>query len=162
MAANPKGDALGRVLEGPIEIPIQGQSMRPLIQSGDTVRVSPYPQTPVAVGDVVLFRREKSLVAHRVIAMKEENGAHLIAERGDNAILVVWRPAGEIVGRVERVIRGQRVLDLNRGAGKAVGRIMNLYWSTIKSPGLPKRILIYLLELYISLTERIDMKRGRP
>jgi signal peptidase I len=142
---------LGQTLKEPLEVSIQGDSMRPLIHDGDIVRVAPYPQTPIAVGDIVLFRREKSLVAHRVTAMKTENGQSLLAERGDNAGVIVWRPVKEVVGRVEQVRGRHGTLDLSRGTGRAIGRIMNLYWTTFKLPGRPKLFLILLLESFLKL-----------
>jgi len=150
---------LGQTLKEPLEVSIQGDSMRPLIHDGDIVRVAPYPQTPIDVGDIVLFRREKSLVAHRVTALKTENGQSFIAERGDNAGVIAWRPVQEVVGRVEQVRGLHWALDLSRGTGRAIGRIMNLYWATIKRPGRLVRFLILVLESFLKLQSAIS---GKP
>ncbi len=146
-----KSATLGHTLKEPLEVSIQGDSMRPLIHDGDIVRVAPYLQTPIAVSDIVLFHREKSLVAHRVTAMKTENGQSFVAERGDNAGLVVWRPIREVVGRVDRVRNPHGTLNPNQGAAYMIGRIMNFYWKAIKRPGRLKKFLILLMESFLKL-----------
>ncbi len=120
--------------------------MRPLIRDGDMLGVSPYPQTPIGVGDIVLFHRDALLVAHRIIAMKTENGETLVAERGDNAGTIVWRPARDILGRVDRVQGPRRSLELNGAAARFVSRVMNLYWRVIGRTGRLKSLLIRILE----------------
>lgn len=140
---------LGQVLKEPFEVPIQGHSMRPLIHDGDVACVLPFPRHPIRVGDVVLFRREAFLVAHRVVAMKAENGENLVAERGDNAGVIVWRPEWEILGCVYRVRSPRRTIDLNGFSARLIGRIMSFYWKVFRRAGRPKRLLVRVLEAFV-------------
>lgn len=63
---------------------IQGISMEPTYHHGDLVFVRAVPMDEVQVGDVVVFRRGRARIAHRVIAIKEQNGERVLITQGDN------------------------------------------------------------------------------
>lgn len=87
-------------------IQVRGDSMRPLLQSGDRVWVEAL-REPLAVGQLVLLARG-GWVIHRIVAV----GNTTVETRGDACLRSdqPWKPA-EVIGRVvarERV-EGQRV-----------------------------------------------------
>ena len=66
--------------------PAQGTSMKPLIQSGDLVRVNPIDPRVIHLSDVVLFLNNQGfLVLHRVIGFKYSNGFKYFLTKGDQA-----------------------------------------------------------------------------
>ncbi len=60
-----------------------GHSMHPTINDRETVTVEPVPPSDVKRGDIVLYRNEGGVVAHRVIRIERNNGASLFILRGD-------------------------------------------------------------------------------
>jgi hypothetical protein len=77
--------------------------MLPAVRPGDILIARPPEGAPVGVGDIVLFRCQRGLCAHRVIGV----GANGVRTRGD----AVRRDDGllspaDLVGVVERIHRG--------------------------------------------------------
>jgi signal peptidase I len=72
-------DLLGRGIA--VRFQVHGDSMYPVIHSGDYVLVEPVEMSAVRAGDVVLSLTARGLTAHRVIAIT----ATTITTRGDNA-----------------------------------------------------------------------------
>jgi signal peptidase len=57
--------------------------MHPTINDRETVTVEPVPPSDVKRGDIVLYRNEGGVVAHRVIRIERNNGTPLFILRGD-------------------------------------------------------------------------------
>jgi signal peptidase I len=81
-----------------------GDSMYPSIRSGDYLHIVPCAMSELRRGDVVLASTERGLTAHRVVRIRERDGAAQIIMRGDNS-LRSDRPVGaaDILGRVARI-----------------------------------------------------------
>lgn len=126
--------------------------MRPLVPPGARVRVARCPLEALQVGDVAMFRRERSLVVHRVVARR--SGA--VAERGDASPAVRWRSAVEVVGRVEGVWRAGRYLDLRTGLGRWVSRLLDGRRRSRLVPAWLRRIE------YAALEALLDRAGERP
>lgn len=62
----------------------RGDSMWPLIRSGDAIEVRPVDVRDLRRGDVVLAHLERGLTAHRIVTIEENNGTLWITTRGDN------------------------------------------------------------------------------
>jgi signal peptidase I len=102
-------------------IPISGNSMRPSIHHGDRALVA-HGCAGVRRGDVVVFRRDGRLVAHRVLHIAAGDGGPTFVTKGDNASQ--FDPplsADEIVGRVLAVEREGRRMSLDTAAWRALG-----------------------------------------
>ena len=114
-----------------------GRSMYPSIREGELVTVEPVVASEVTLGDIVLYRSRRGLIAHRVIQVRrpqvEPNafgaaGFSLRASSGEETLgfflqgdssLSQDEPVGaqQILGRVIRVQRNGRSLALaSRGA----------------------------------------------
>jgi len=88
-------DLLGRGIA--VRFQVHGDSMYPVIHSGDFVLVEPVDPARVRRGDVVLSLTDRGLTAHRVIAI---HGA-TFTTRGDNcAALDAPFTAAQLLGRV--------------------------------------------------------------
>jgi hypothetical protein len=92
-----------------------GPSMNPTLKAGDGLRVLPYDNTSIRVGDVILFQtpEREGRVTHRVISVDSRG----VRTRGDNNNKTdswVLRP-NEIVGRVISTRRGTKSISIRGG-----------------------------------------------
>ncbi len=99
-----------------------GRSMYPAIREGELITVEPVVASDVTLGDIVLYRSERGLIAHRVVGSSPTQSSvlspHHFLLRGD-ASLSCDEPveAHRILGRVVRVQRnGRRVALASPGA----------------------------------------------
>jgi phage repressor protein C with HTH and peptisase S24 domain len=79
---------------------VEGDSMHPVIRSGDYVQVVPCIRSELRRGDVILAATGRGLTAHRIVRI---SGRHVIT-RGDNSLRsdpVV--DAASVIGRVAEV-----------------------------------------------------------
>ena len=92
---------------GRLRLAVSGSSMLPAIRPSDLLLIRRCDLRAARVGDVVLFLRGDRLFAHRVVV---NDGAALVT-RGD-ALDEADPPigGGELLGRVERVVRRGRVM----------------------------------------------------
>jgi len=94
-----------------------GRSMYPSIREGEIITVEPVEASDVKLGDIVLYRSERGLIAHRVIEIASRD-ARVFRVRGD-ASLSCDQPvaAHQILGRVVGVKRNGHSIQLaGRGA----------------------------------------------
>ena len=92
-----------------------GPSMNPTLKAGDRLRVVPYANRCIGVGDVVVLRIPdgKRNVTHRVVSV----GPRGVKTRGDNNNMTdswILRP-GEIIGRVRSACRGTKSISIHGG-----------------------------------------------
>ena len=94
-----------------IRIKGRGQSMYPLIQTGDMLLIEPKKAAELHIGDVILYRRPwHTYVVHRLIAKRSP--ATLIT-KGDNRIYNDSPvPAEEILGKVIQIEKNGRRITL--------------------------------------------------
>jgi hypothetical protein len=103
------------------QIPISGNSMWPAIHHGDRVLVA-HGCAGVRRGDVLVFRRDGQLIAHRVMRITGGDADPTFVTKGDNA--PQFDPplsADEIVGRVLAVERDGQHMSLDTPAWRALG-----------------------------------------
>jgi len=85
-----------------IRIKAHGYSMYPVIKPGSVIIIEPLriKGTPV-VGEIVAIEREKGIVVHRVVKIKDEGGKRFYITRGDsNSRTDQPVPVEKIIGRV--------------------------------------------------------------
>jgi len=107
-----------------------GDSMYPLIRSGDRLLVEPVAPRALRRGDVVLARLDRGLTAHRIVRI---DGA-TITMRGDNCDVddPPFAPA-QLLGRVRAVEREGRTFGTRRGLMKIVARYIRHAVQRIKA-----------------------------
>jgi ribosomal protein S18 acetylase RimI-like enzyme len=99
--------------------------MVPFIRDGDLLTVQSAGVATLRVGNVILYRvDEERLAAHRVVGQRVEGACLILVVRGD----AITGPGEEVatdrvLGRVVRVQRGARMLDLDRCARCAAARL---------------------------------------
>jgi hypothetical protein len=102
-------------------IPITGGSMLPLIRNGDQVLVA-HGSGDVSRGDVVVFRQESGLVAHRILRVIGGDAEPVFLTKGDNTSQADSPVhARAVVGRVLAVKRAGRELRLDTALWRTVG-----------------------------------------
>ena len=102
-----------------VTIPLEGDSMRPLIRRGrDPVTIVPL-QRPLQKGDVVLFRLGERYIVHRVWQLQDD----MVRTYGDNCWNPEpWFPKQQVLGLVVRYVRDGRAHPLDTPAARAWGR----------------------------------------
>lgn len=105
----------------PMRIPLDGDSMRPLIRRGrDRVTFVPLDR-PLKRGDVALFEAPPGrYVAHRVYRL-EENRVQTLGDHCWNPD--PWMPVSAVLGLAIQVERGKRTIPLDCPFMRTLGRI---------------------------------------
>jgi signal peptidase I len=115
--------------QGSVYLRVSGGSMVPWIRAGDFVFVRQFDFAKVAVGDVVVFRRNGLVVTHRAIrrvaATPNDATASLLVTKGD-ASAETDSPvsAAEFLGRATRIHRRRHHIDLESFTQILLGRIL--------------------------------------
>ncbi|HEX8949352.1 MAG TPA: signal peptidase I [Dissulfurispiraceae bacterium] len=101
---------------GCIRIPVIGGSMSPLLRSGDLIYARPAKVENLSAGDIVLCKKGKAMVAHRLVSISNENGEFILMTKGD-AFPVPDDPVRgeEVVGKVYAVGKRGKMLYLDGG-----------------------------------------------
>jgi len=102
---------------GSLRLQVTGWSMLPSIWPGDTLVVKRVKYHAVSEGDIVLFRRDRRLFAHRVVT-KAGGPVDGILTRGD-AMPAPDSPvsADELLGKVSFILRNGRCIEPSRSLG---------------------------------------------
>jgi len=85
-APSPFLDVTMRLLEEGLSVRFRanGSSMRPAIEDGDLITVGPVGEDAIRPGDVILYRRGRRPIAHRVQrVVVDADGAVAVVARGD-------------------------------------------------------------------------------
>ncbi len=88
------------------DLPVQGQSMEPLLRVGDVVAVVCCPLDEVRVGDLICFQRGADKVLHRLV----ERRADAWYEKGDAELGGQWIRPDTVFGKALS-INGQPLDD---------------------------------------------------
>jgi signal peptidase I len=115
-----------------------GRSMYPTINAGELITVMPIATDDVRVGDIILYRSEKSVIAHRVEKIdKSFHGVTRLLLRGDASESRDQPVLSEqILGRVVAVERGGRQFNLT-GRYATMLRRFRVHGSRLKRKILP-------------------------
>ena len=110
-----KCELAGEVLtsSGSLRLRVTGWSMLPAIFPGDTLVIEPARSESVGKGDIVLFRRDGRLFAHRVSGKSGSASDFQIVTQGDG----MRNPdppvsSSQLLGKVSFVVREGRCLEL--------------------------------------------------
>ncbi len=100
--------------------------MIPAIRDGDMVEIVPATIEQVGVGNVVVFRTGRRLLAHRVVRRTTEGQRTHLVTRGDNLLDEdgTIRDAADLIGVVTAVCRGGRRIQLDKGLSGYKGRLV--------------------------------------
>jgi signal peptidase I len=104
-----------------------GSSMFPSIRSGDVITVKPVESAAICVGNVLFYRRDGRVYAHRLIRKHRMDGVFLFITRGD--YLPFSDPSinpSQVFGKVVSIERGRRIIRLDTPLQRRWGRVLAL------------------------------------
>ena len=107
---------------GRISLRVHGTSMQPWVRPKDIAMIRQISIENVRCGDVVLFRRQNRLLVHRIVEKRGSLNASQLFSKGDahpTSDGVVQEQ--ELLGRVMRIYRGGRRIDLDAPRQLALG-----------------------------------------
>ncbi|MEK7297215.1 MAG: signal peptidase I [Planctomycetota bacterium] len=108
-------------------IPIVGSSMYPFVKAGDHILIT-HDCSKICLGDIVVFRRNEALFAHRVVKILKTGMEFACITKGDNATLCDLPVNGqEIMGRVLAISRGNRQIGCEGIIWRMAGRCVVFY-----------------------------------
>ncbi|MCP4716653.1 MAG: hypothetical protein GY868_16150 [Deltaproteobacteria bacterium] len=92
-----------------------GLSMRPFINDGEIITVAPVEIRNIHVGDILLYRDNKTVIAHIVISIiKNRTPGPLFILRGDLGTSADEEVTAEqILGKVVGIMRGEKTIRCN-------------------------------------------------
>ena len=95
----------------------EGRSMHPLIAPRSFVHYVAVPDAGPSTGAIVVFDEGTRLVAHRMLARRERNGATEIMEKGDHNRMATWVAIDRVKGIAVALTRDgmTRRLDIDPG-----------------------------------------------
>jgi signal peptidase I len=62
---------------------MQGYSMYPTLKNGDRGHVEKCTADNIKIGDILVFKSNDKLIAHRLMSIRHENGVRLFIAKGD-------------------------------------------------------------------------------
>jgi hypothetical protein len=91
-----------------------GRSMHPAIREGEPITVRPVSPSAVRRGDIILYRWQQGVIAHRVVGIETGVGGDFrFMTRGDAAgAQVEWVAPDQVLGKVVLTERNGRRIDL--------------------------------------------------
>ncbi len=97
---------------GTLRLPVMGWSMLPAVWPGDTLVIERIEIGAVSEGDIVLFARDRRLVAHRVVTKTNSAGEQTILTRGDT-MRQADPPVGDrnLLGKVVSILRNGKCIE---------------------------------------------------
>jgi len=105
-----------------VTLAIQSGSMIPLMPVGSRITIEPTSGDCCAVGDIVLFRQQSRLVAHRLLFGWGHEPGGWFLQRGDGVSPLGFLRARAILGKVIAVERSQgEVVDLTTPEARTGG-----------------------------------------
>jgi signal peptidase I len=94
-----------------VDLPITGISMGTSLPAGTIARVALTDSASCRVGDVIVFRQDETIVAHRVIVRSES----FFLTRGDARLAPDLPVARDrVLGRIEGIVESGALLPMNR------------------------------------------------
>jgi hypothetical protein len=135
----------------PVEIPVRGRSMRPLLRDGDRVHVLPVTVADVRVGHVVVLTGPSGPVIHRLVGWWPGRVGRRLLTKGDGSPRLDPPVVPEgLVGRVAARVRDGHVRRLDgvgaslRGRGRALlslgaGLVVEA-WDRIRRRRVPRNV----------------------
>jgi signal peptidase I len=128
-----------------VRVITHGSSMFPLLRTGD--RITIMPEKSPAVGDIIVFRRENSMVCHRLVKTFDRDGIKYYQTRGD-AFFGLDEPM-----EVERILG--KVVGIDRGHSSTIRRLFLLFHPVLMGVRLNGTIVTVLAGI-----KRIFSKTG--
>ena len=97
-----------------LRIRMHGFSMYPFLKAGDVGIVDKCLANQLKIGDIVVFKSHQKLVAHRLVAIKQENNQTLYTAKGDkNKFLDPSFNADALFGKITSIERNEKSIKID-------------------------------------------------
>ena len=97
-----------------LRIRMHGFSMYPFLKAGDVGIVDKCLADQLRIGDIVVFKSQQKLIAHRLIAIKDENKQTLYVAKGDkNKFVDATFPAEALFGKIISIERNGKLIEID-------------------------------------------------
>jgi signal peptidase I len=113
---------------GRVSLRVYGSSMLPWVRPGDIATIRKISLEQLRCGDLVLYRRAGQLIVHRIVEKRGSLGAVRYIAKGDAHLHsdgVMERD--EFLGRVVRIVRGSKCIDLDAPGQLALGLLISQF-----------------------------------
>ena len=110
-----------------MKVPVTGDSMSPLLRTGDSIYVEPVKAEDLSAGDILVYKTQGNMVAHRLIRILRSNGKFMFLTKGDTfSSADSLLKESDLIGRVYAT--GKYGMDLNfkKGIFSMVNRLAYL------------------------------------
>ncbi len=110
-----------------MKVPVTGDSMSPLLRTGDSIYVEPVKAEDLSAGDILVYKTQGNMVAHRLIRILRSNGKFMFLTKGDTfSSADSLLKESDLIGRVYAT--GKYGMDLNfkKGIFSMVNRLSYL------------------------------------
>lgn len=94
-------------------IKFTGKSMNPFLKNGDILKVHFLQNAVFQIGDIVLFKQQNNLIAHRLIDKTIQNSTNVFLEIGDNGFNPTFLNPIFIVGKIIGVVKKNYEISIN-------------------------------------------------
>ncbi len=99
----------------PIRCKVGGISMLPLLWPGDVIIIDPIDIEQIAIGDIVVFKLDNRLVAHRLISISSNNNSKFLFTKGDSNLKKDEPISAELlIGVVRNVVKNELFIPINQ------------------------------------------------
>lgn len=118
--------------QGAACLKMYGSSMAPILAAGKTVRVIPTHGRDIQIGDIVCFKKQGGLTAHRVVKVSFDHasGQSHILTKGDNRKVVdPPLPLQEILGKITAIEDCPITTPFWRAANFLIAKLS--YWEAL-------------------------------
>lgn len=98
-----------------IKLRVGGYSMFPFLKPGDIAVIHKTPISDLSIGDVLVFKRSKGWIAHRLLKKTISNNSTELITKGDSCLKRDEIIREEMyVGKVVSFSRKEKMIDINR------------------------------------------------
>jgi signal peptidase I len=110
-----------------ITLPVAGDSMSPVLRTGDIIYVEPVTTKSLSVGDILVYKTEGNMVAHRLVRILRNDSISMLLTKGDT-FSHIDSPLREsdLIGRVYAVQKFGMKLHLKKGMFSIMNRLSSL------------------------------------
>jgi polysaccharide export outer membrane protein len=122
-------DVAERILKKNInmKIPVIGDSMSPVLRTGDPIYVEPVKAEDLSTGDILVYKTQGNMVAHRLIRILRSNGKFMFLTKGDTfSSADSLLKESDLIGRVYATGKYGMELNFKKGIFSVVNRLSYL------------------------------------
>jgi protein involved in polysaccharide export with SLBB domain len=110
-----------------MKVPVTGDSMSPLLRTGDSIYVEPVKAKDLSAGDILVYKTEGNMVAHRLIRILRSNGKFMFLTKGDTfSSADSLLKESDLIGRVYATGKHGADLNFKKGIFSLVNRLSYL------------------------------------